>query len=202
MLQNDTSNYNNDNAKKNIKVIIKNPKEKRIIRLSIVLATIFVIFSFLFATPPIAKHIPISVSIYSLLNRVLNFGSKWSAIIGIAFAMGWYVVTKLLKKNKEENIPSSKLLISFARIARLYHVPIAILALGFAFVHAYIDILNGVKLNIGYITGFIALLTFILVSISGIRRYMAKHKLHLVSSIILIALLIIHIIYFMFFNGN
>lgn len=201
MLQNDTSNYNNDNTKKDIKVIIKNPKERKIIRLSIVLATIFVIFSFLFATPSIVKHIPIPVGIYSLLNRVLNFGSKWSAIIGIVFAMGWYVVTKLLKKNKEKNIPSNKLLISFAKIARLYHVPIAILALGFAFVHAYIDILNGVKLNIGYITGFIALFTFILVSISGVRRYMTKYKLHLVSSIILIALLIVHIIYFMFFNG-
>ena len=181
-------------------VIIKNANERKLVRLSIILTTIFLFCSFLFCTPTILKHIPIPSSICGLLNRVLNFGSKWAAIIGIIFAMAWYVAAKLIKKNKAENKLSEKYLISLTKIARQFHVPIAILALGFALVHGYIAILNGVKINIGYITGLVALGVFIILSFSGIRRYISKHKLHLKLSFALIALLLIHITYFLFFN--
>lgn len=184
------------------RVIIKNVNEKRLVRLSIILATIFIFCSFLFSTPVIAKHLPIPSGIYGLLAKTLNFGSKWSAVIGIAFAMAWYVVIKLIKKAKSKNEPPKKIIITFAKIARQFHVPVAILALGFALVHGYVAILNGFKLNIGYITGLVALGIFIIVSFSGIPRYISKHKLHLISSVALIALLIVHIIYFLFFNGK
>ncbi|MBU3160742.1 hypothetical protein KPL37_13415 [Clostridium frigoris] len=180
------------------KAIIKNANEKRLVRLSIILTTIFLFSSFLFCTPAIAKHLPIPSSICGLLVTILNFGSKWAAIIGIAFAMAWYVVTKLIKHAKSKNEPPKKIIIKFAKIARQFHVPISILALGFALVHGYIAILNGIKLNVGYATGLLALGTFIILSFSGIRRYISKHKLHLILTIALIALLIVHIIYFIF----
>ena len=170
------------------------------IKLSIILATIFIVFSFLFCTPIIIKHLPIPSRICSLITLILNFGSKWSAIVGIAFAMAWYVVTKLIKKAKSKNEPPKKIIITVAKIARRFHVPIAILALACALVHGYIAILNGFKLNIGYITGLFALIIFTVVSFSGIRRYISKYKLHLISSFALIAVLIIHITYFLFFN--
>ncbi|WP_298840829.1 hypothetical protein [Clostridium sp.] len=178
------------------KAIIKNANEKRLVGLSIILATIFIFCSFLFCTPAITKHLPIPSKICGLLDLILNFGSKWSAIVGIAFAMAWYVVTKIIKKAKSKNENSKKIIITFAKIARRFHVPIAILALACALVHGYIAILNGFKLNIGYITGLFALIIFIVVSFSGIRRYISKHKLHLISSFSLIAILIIHITYF------
>ncbi|MBU3183090.1 hypothetical protein [Clostridium psychrophilum] len=178
------------------KAIIKNANEKRLVRLSIILTTIFLFCSFLFCTLSITKHLPIPSSICGLLVKTLNFGSKWAAVIGIAFAMAWYVVTKLIKKAKSKNEPPKKIIITFAKIARRFHVPIAILALGFALVHGYVAILNGVKLNIGYITGLVALGIFVIVSFSGIRRYIPKHRLHLLSSVLLLAVLIVHIIYF------
>ena len=173
--------------------VIKNANEKRLVRLSIILATIFMFCGFLVCTPAITKHLPIPSKICGLLGLVLNFGSKWSAIIGIAFAMAWYVVTKFLKNAKSKNAPPKKIIITFAKIARQLHVPIAILALGFALVHGYVAILNEFKLNIGYISGLVALNIFVIVSFSGIRRYISKHKLNLISSIALIVVLIVHI---------
>ena len=117
------------------KAIIKNVKEKRMIKLSIILATIFIVFSFLFCTPIITKHLPIPAKICGLLALILNFGSKWSALVGIAFAITWYVVTKLIKKAKSKNELPKKIIITFAKIARQFHVPIAILALACALVH-------------------------------------------------------------------
>jgi hypothetical protein len=182
------------------KSIIKNANEKRLVRLSIILATIFIFCSFLFCTPAITKHLPIPPKICGSLKLIFKFGSKWSAIVGIAFAMAWYVVINSIKKAKSKNKPPKKIIITFAKIARQFHVPIAILALACALVHGYVVILHGFKLNIGYITGLVALIIFAVVSFSGIRRYISKHKLHLISSFALITILIIHITYYLLKN--
>ena len=61
-------------------------------------------------TPAIAKHIPIPSRIRGLLVTILNFGSKWSAVIGIAFeADGQHLVKNILNvcleiKNKDHII--------------------------------------------------------------------------------------------------
>lgn len=179
---------------------IRNPKERKLVKLSVALGILLVFFSFLFVTPLIAEFLSMSADVYNLLTRTLNAISQRVVMISVIFSTAWYIATKLMKICKEKNRLPSHTLISFAKIAKLYHAPTVILALGFALVHAYINILNEVKFNLGYITGFITLALFILVSFSGVRRYLSKHKLHLVSSISMIALLAFHIIYFMIFK--
>lgn len=179
---------------------IRNPKERKLVKLSVALGMLIIFLALLFATPFIADYLSMPADAYNLLIKSLNSISQKAAMIGVIFAMAWYIATKLIKRYREKNKLPSHTLISFAKIAKLYHAPTAILALGFALVHAYINILNGAKFNLGYITGLIALALFILVSFSGVRRYLSKHKLHWVSSISMIAILIFHIIYFMIFK--
>lgn len=182
------------------KPIIKNPKERSLVQLSILLASLFVIVSLPVATPAISNHLPLPLAIRDFLIRGLNFGSKWVAIAGIAFAMGWYIVTGVMKRNKRNNNKNPQIIITSAKTTRQYHVPVAILALGFAVVHSYMQILNGIKWqDLGFYAGFLAIALFISLMFSGVKRYRGKYKLHLVSSITLISVLVIHIIYFMFF---
>ena len=123
--------------------IIRSANEKIIVILSITITIIFLFCSFLLVTPATAKSLPISSGTCASLVNAISLDSKWGAIIGIAFAMLWYVSTELIKKTKMKNQHPKRIIIILLKIARKFHIPIAILALGLALVHAYIEILNG-----------------------------------------------------------
>lgn len=111
---------------------------------------------------------------------------------GFGFSISMLVIRRIAKKIKSKDI--KMMLLSIARFARDWHVPISIAAFSVILLHAYIILSNGFILELRYISGLAALLVLGVQLLSGILRYKRKGiKFHMIMGISFIVLMVIHL---------
>lgn len=167
------------------KPLIQNAKERKRVSAALVIfalsAAIIIFFMILGST----------INFRSI--RKLGGAAGTLAEIGFIFAIAMFVIRRIIKK---VDLKSFKpIVITLAKLAREWHVPVAITAFSAIIIHVYIMLSRGFIFSLTYISGISALLVLAVLMISGIFRYKRKGvKLHMVLGISFIILMIIHLI--------
>jgi hypothetical protein len=167
---------------------IQNHPEKRRILGAIAIALIILVWGiwyFLHAFPS-AYHTR------EFKRTFMEFGSY--ARIVIFFVLAHVVLKTILQKRYVDRWTQVKQGVVFlARIARQWHVPAAIAAIGLVLLHVLGALLAGFRLDFHYISGLLAFLVLILQAISGIFRYRRlDRKWHLGLGITFAVLFLLH----------
>ncbi len=93
-------------------------------------------------------------------------------------------------------IQVKKIFSFLAKIARQWHVPIAILATGIIIIHVSLALINGLKPTGAYISGITTFFILTILIFFGILRYQRKDKnWHLYLGILFVASFIIHTLF-------
>lgn len=133
----------------------------------------------------------------------LNNNIGWTAIIILGFSFlllptyMWLRLNAKIAKSNSKLLSVNKKIATFsAKFLRKYHVPIALIGILFVFYHVFLAIVSGLKFNLTYISGYLALLDLLTVSCLGLLRYKKADKnLHKILTYVLIFLLILHYIF-------
>lgn len=108
-----------------------------------------------------------------------HFFKEFGSYARIAFfvVLAHYACTLILKRRYADRWqPLKKFMISLSRIARQWHVPAAIAAVGVTLVHAVGAFLYGIKLDFSNVTGLLTILIVLPLVISGVLRYKRMDK--------------------------
>jgi len=125
-----------------------------------------------------------------------QFGSI--AQIGFYAAVAIYPVFLLLKNKQIKGIKLGaielKTILQFAgKLVRTWHVPIALLSTGIVFLHVYMALLRGFKLDFTYISGIITVLVLLPLMYMGLMRFKRNdRKWHFKLAISFLILFFIH----------
>jgi MFS family permease len=177
--------------------IIKNPKERKRVKIAIYSAILLVIAGFILTPTVILHYIPLHTDNFVVFHQYVGSVSR----VGFLFAVAIYPIFLLLKNKKISKLEYKKIYVKkllgfLAKITRQWHVPVAILAMGFVIIHAYLAILNGFKWDGGYISGILALVVLGILAVSGIFRYRKlDKKWHLILGLLFVTLFIVHTLF-------
>jgi hypothetical protein len=178
------------------KKLIPNNQERKRVIITLIGSLILLTISY--------SLIPVILKYYSLhTDAFISFHQYIGSLarIGFFFSVAIYPVYLLLKYRDFMDINFKgfhmKSVFRFlAKLARQWHVPVALLSIGTILIHAYLAIINGIKLNGGYISGFIALGLLAILSFSGIYRYKKIGKIwHLTLGLLFVTAFIIHTLF-------
>jgi len=179
-----------------VKRLIPNKKERKRVLITLIGSLLLLIISY--------SLIPVILQYYSLhTDAFISFHQYIGSVarIGFFFSVAIYPVYLLLKYRDFMDISFKgfhmKSVFRFlAKVVRQWHVPVALISIGIILIHAYLAIINGIKLNGGYISGFIALGLLAILSISGICRYKKTGKIwHLTLGLLFVTAFIIHTLF-------
>jgi hypothetical protein len=150
---------------------IQNERERKRVILAIGVTLIFTVWGIWYTL----HSFPLSFHTRSFKRFFLDFGSY--ARIAFFFVLAHYVLKFVLQKRYLDRWAQAKQGVIFlSRMARQWHVPVAIAAMGIVLIHALGAILYGFTLDFHYITGLVSLLTLFPLAISGILRYKKKDR--------------------------
>lgn len=146
-----------------------------------------------------------------------NNNLGWTAIIILCFSFFLLPVLKLirfnatvdkflkeLKKEKKEYSgfhkfiwnPYKKGITFLSKNLRKYHIPIALIGIFFVFYHVYLAIVSGIKWNLTFISGYLALFDLLIISVLGLLRFKKLDRnLHKYLTYVLILLLLLHYLF-------
>ncbi|PLS07256.1 hypothetical protein [Neobacillus cucumis] len=125
-----------------------------------------------------------------------QFGSI--AQIGFYVTLAIYPVFFLLKNKKIKGLKwgsfELKTILQFiGKLVRQWHVPIALLSTGIVFLHVYMALLRGFKLDFTYISGIISTITLLPLMFMGLKRFKRNDRnLHFKLAIGFLILFFIH----------
>jgi hypothetical protein len=145
---------------------IQNEQERKRIFWTIGITLIFSLWGIWYAL----HSFPLSFHTQSFKHFFKEFGSY--ARIAFFFVFAHYVLKLVLQKRYLDRWAQIKQGVIFlSRMARQWHVPVAIAAMGIVLIHAIGAILYGFTLDFHYVTGLVSLLILFPLAISGILRY-------------------------------
>lgn len=113
---------------------------------------------------------PADLHTRSFKNLFKNYGSL--ARIALFFVLAGYVFTLILQERLVDRWNSIKQwLIPLSRLARRWHTPLAILAIGLILLHIAGAFIYGITLDFSNISGLLALSALLPVPVAGLFRY-------------------------------
>ncbi|MEO2078433.1 MAG: hypothetical protein ABGX20_24200 [Bacillus sp. (in: firmicutes)] len=83
----------------------------------------------------------------------------------------WILKTKQIKTLKIAQVEIKPLVQSVAKIVRKWHVPVALISAGIAFLHGFLAIIRGFKFNFTYGSGIASVILLFSLMVIGINRF-------------------------------
>jgi hypothetical protein len=192
--------------------LITTQPEKNRIRLSLIVLLNITLVSVAFEPNLLSKFKLYTHDFYWFNN---NLGYAACIVLGLSFLL--LPMFKILKLNgridktighlKNKEILKQefeikvftlhrKITVWFAKLLRKFHIPISLFGIVFVFMHVYFALISGFKWNYTYISGYLALLDILVLSVMGLLRFKKLDKsLHKNLSYVLILLTFLHYLF-------
>lgn len=173
---------------------IPNPKERKIVLFSMVIAVILILIGILY----------VALSYQTLMMEETRHYKESFKQLGSISRIGFFAVIAIYpvflflkwKKIKEIHFGEIKLksILQFlAKWVRKWHVPVAFISMAIALLHGYLAILRGFKLDFTYIIGIVTTVILFFLMVMGLKRYKRMDKQwHLKLGIGFLILFMIH----------
>jgi cytochrome b561 len=169
---------------------IPNSKERERVNLFLVITICIILAEVLFIF--LSRHQLMTQDFRQYKGTFKQFGSI--AQIGFYAVLSIYPIFLLLKYKKIKGIKWLKTFLQMiGKLVRKWHVPVALLSTGVVFLHAYMAILRGFKLDFTYISGMITTLLLLPLLFMGLMRFKRNDRnWHKKLAIIFLVLFFIH----------
>lgn len=174
--------------------LIANPKERRRTNLFFMIMVVLILAEVLFVYFNRQQLMTQDYRHYK--GTFKQFGSI--AQIGFYAALSIYPVFLLLKNKRIKaitwgTIELKKVLQFIGKLVRIWHVPIALLSTGIVFLHVYMALLRGFKLDFTYSSGIVTVLVLLPLMYMGLMRFKRNDRnWHFKLSITFLILFFIH----------
>jgi len=152
--------------------VIANPKERRRTNLFLMIMVVVILAEVLFVY--LYRQQLMDQDFRQYKGTFKQFGSI--AQIGFYAAVSIYPVFLLVKNKRIKGIKWGKIELKtilqfFGKLVRTWHVPVALLSTGVVFLHVYMAILRGFKLDFTYISGIVTVLVLLPLMYMGLKRF-------------------------------
>ncbi|MEH7438287.1 hypothetical protein V7182_12490 [Neobacillus drentensis] len=105
----------------------------------------------------------------------------------------WVLKQKQLKSLQLGQIQIKPLVQSIAKIVRKWHVPVGLLSAGIVFLHSFLALIRGFKVNFTYLSGMGAVIVLLFLMVMGINRFKRTDRnWHLKLAIAFLVLFMLH----------
>lgn len=173
---------------------IPNPKERKTIILFSVVSVILILVGIIIIFLNRQQLFTLNFRQYKGIFK--QFGSI--ARIGYFTVLAIYPIYFLLKSKKIKtlhwgNFQVKSLLQFLAKIARKWHVPVALLSTGIVAIHGLLAVIRGFKFNFTYLSGIASTIVLLFLMLMGLKRFKrADRQWHFKLAISFLILFMLH----------
>jgi hypothetical protein len=173
---------------------IPNSKERKLLISFLLLSVILVLTGLLYISINHQELMSQDFRHYKGTFKQLGSISRIGFFAALAiYPVFWVLKQKQLKTLQLGQIQIRPLVQSIAKIVRKWHVPVGLLSAGIVFLHSFLALIRGFKVNFTYLSGMGAVIVLLFLMAMGINRFKRTDRnWHLKLAIAFLVLFMLH----------